>query len=576
VFSGAGTDHLAPEDARSLDDVIRAYEEQIAAVEKAGGRIILMASRALAKIGRNADDYAKVYNRVLSQLREPVIIHWLGDMFDPGLANYWGTQNLDEAMDVAVGVINANAPKVDGVKVSLLDKQREIDMRRRLDKNVKMYTGDDFKLCRTDRRRHQGFFPCAARHLRCHRAGGTPYAAVAAGRGRSRAGFHDVLEPTVPLSRHIFKAPTRFYKTGIGVHGLSQRPSGSFHHGRWAGKLALDTASRRTFSPCGQGGACSPIRACDAAHEDGTRYARHRKLMRDFSADHRWLSLNTATVRRQGDLAQIIDACARHGIRAVDPWRDQVATIGLDRGGARGARCRVGALWLLPRPACSRRTPGIASRCATTTAVPSMRPRRSARHVSCWWPADCRNIRGREAHLPGISGQPRAQVEDALAELNGLRSARAICLWRSSRCIRPNAADRACIQHHKTGRLIFATARLDPERKRRARRRARRLSHLVGSRAAACKIRPAPAAKVIGVLRQFHVLRLAGADPGHSHDRACNKRLPPQPRDRYQNLATRPSPLTERRSRGAELVSIFDRAIARDRAFFPTTGPVHR
>src|SRR3982075_1617805 len=144
VFSGAGTDHLAPEDAKSLHDVIRAYEEQIAAVEKAGGRIILMASRALAKIGRKPDDYAKGYDRVLSQGAEPVIIHWLGDMFDPALANYWGTSSLDEAMDVAVGVINANAAKVDGGKVSLLDKQREIDMRRRLDKGVKMYTGDDF------------------------------------------------------------------------------------------------------------------------------------------------------------------------------------------------------------------------------------------------------------------------------------------------------------------------------------------------------------------------------------------------------------------------------------------------
>jgi hypothetical protein len=112
VFSGAGTDHLAPEDANSLDDVIRAYEEQIEAIEKVGGRIILMASRALAKIGRSADDYAKVYNRVLAQVREPVIIHWLGDMFDPALANYWGTENLDTAMDIAVGIINANAAKV--------------------------------------------------------------------------------------------------------------------------------------------------------------------------------------------------------------------------------------------------------------------------------------------------------------------------------------------------------------------------------------------------------------------------------------------------------------------------------
>src|SRR4029079_5968895 len=135
VFSGAGTDHLAPEDAKNLDDVTRAYEEQIAAVEKAGGRILLMASRALARIGRSADDYAKVYGRVLGQVREPVIIHWLGDMFDPALAGYWGPSILAQAMDIAVAIINANAAKVDGVKVSLLDKQREIDMRRRLDKN---------------------------------------------------------------------------------------------------------------------------------------------------------------------------------------------------------------------------------------------------------------------------------------------------------------------------------------------------------------------------------------------------------------------------------------------------------
>jgi hypothetical protein len=213
VFSGAGTDHLAAEDAKTIDDVIGAYEQQIAAVEKAGGRIILMASRALAKIGRNPDDYVKVYNRVLSQVREPVIIHWLGDMFDPALANYWGTASLDEAMDVAVGVINASAAKVDGVKVSLLDQQREIDMRRRLDKNVKMYTGDDFNYAELIAGDAHGFSHAllgifdaiapAASHALSRLAAGDD------------AGFHDVLGPTVPLSRHIFKAPTRFYKTGI-------------------------------------------------------------------------------------------------------------------------------------------------------------------------------------------------------------------------------------------------------------------------------------------------------------------------------------------------------------------------
>src|SRR6201986_3897629 len=213
VFSGAGTDHLAVEDAGNLDDVIRAYEEQIAAVEKVGGRIILMASRALAKLGRNADDHAKVYNRVLSQVREPVIIHWLGDMFDPALANYWGTSSLDQAMDTAVGIINSNAAKVDGVKVSLLDKQREIDMRRRLDKNVKMYNGDDFNYAELIAGDTQGYSH-ALLGIFDAIAPAASYALSRLAAG-DEAGFHDVLEPTVPLSRHIFKAPTRFYKTGI-------------------------------------------------------------------------------------------------------------------------------------------------------------------------------------------------------------------------------------------------------------------------------------------------------------------------------------------------------------------------
>src|SRR5437588_1318280 len=142
VFSGAGTDHLAVEDAKSIDDVIGAYEEQIAAVEKAGGRIILMASRALAKLGRSADDYAKVYNRVLSQVREPVIIHWLGDMFDPALSGYWGHADLKPAMETCLAVLADNAEKIDGVKISLLSREHEIVMRRRLPRGMRMYTGD--------------------------------------------------------------------------------------------------------------------------------------------------------------------------------------------------------------------------------------------------------------------------------------------------------------------------------------------------------------------------------------------------------------------------------------------------
>lgn len=213
VFSGAGTDHLAPEAARNIDDVIRAYEEQVAAIEAVGGRIILMASRALARVARSADDYVTVYNRILSQVREPVIIHWLGDMFDPALAGYWGTNDLEAAMDTAVSIINDNAAKVDGVKISLLDKDKEIAMRRRLNKDVRMYTGDDFNYAELIAGDEQGYshallgiFDAIAP------AASSALVSLAAG---NLDAFHDALAPTVPLSRHIFRAPTRFYKTGV-------------------------------------------------------------------------------------------------------------------------------------------------------------------------------------------------------------------------------------------------------------------------------------------------------------------------------------------------------------------------
>jgi hypothetical protein len=212
VGCGAGTDQLANGRA-SLDDVIRAYEEQCAAIEKLNGRIVLMASRALVKAARTSDDYIRVYGRILSQVKEPVIIHWLGEMFDPALEGYWGHKDHYKAMEVAVDVIAAHPEKVDGVKVSLLDKDKEIAMRRRLPQGVRMYTGDDFnyaELIAGDAQSYSdallGIFDAIA-----------PAAAAALGaltRG-DRKTFHDILAPTVPLSRHIFMAPTRFYKTGV-------------------------------------------------------------------------------------------------------------------------------------------------------------------------------------------------------------------------------------------------------------------------------------------------------------------------------------------------------------------------
>jgi hypothetical protein len=213
VFSGCGTDHLVPTERTTVADVIAAYEHQADAIEGLGGRLIVMASRALAACARSPDQYGLVYDRLLAQVREPVIVHWLGDMFDPALKGYWGTDDLDAAMDVAVDVINRNAAKVDGVKVSLLDKHREIAMRRRLAPGVRMYTGDDFdfaELIAGDAQGHSdallGIFDAIAPAASA--------ALTALGRGDA-ARFHEILGPTVPLSRHVFRAPTRFYKTGI-------------------------------------------------------------------------------------------------------------------------------------------------------------------------------------------------------------------------------------------------------------------------------------------------------------------------------------------------------------------------
>ncbi|KRC28922.1 MULTISPECIES: dihydrodipicolinate synthase family protein [unclassified Acidovorax] len=226
VASGCGTDHLVLDEVRSVDDVIRGYEEQMEAIEKLGGKLIVMASRALARVARSPADYERVYDRILSQARQPVVLHWLGDMFDPALAGYWGSRDVDAAMDTALAVIAAHPDKVDGIKISLLDKDKEIAMRRRLPatggtdgQGVRMYTGDDFNYAEliagdgagAAKRQGQsdallGIFDAIAP------AASAALAALAAG---DTARFHAILGPTVPLSRHIFAAPTRFYKTGV-------------------------------------------------------------------------------------------------------------------------------------------------------------------------------------------------------------------------------------------------------------------------------------------------------------------------------------------------------------------------
>ena len=208
---GVGTDHLEP--GAGLDEVRRAYEEQLAVVEKGGGRAILMASRALVRAARGHDDYLEIYGGLIRQASEPVILHWLGDMFDPQLKGYWGSDDLDAATETVLALIGEHGERIDGIKISLLEERREVELRRRLPAGVRMYTGDDFNYARLiagDGEHHShallGIFdpiaPAAA-------------AALAALSRGERQAYEAMLEPTVALSRKVFEAPTQYYKPGV-------------------------------------------------------------------------------------------------------------------------------------------------------------------------------------------------------------------------------------------------------------------------------------------------------------------------------------------------------------------------
>ncbi|GBR08495.1 hypothetical protein AA21952_2636 [Acetobacter oeni LMG 21952] len=213
IGNGCGTDQLNPRDARSVDQVISAYLEQAGAIQAVGGSLILMASRALVQVAKTPDDYRRVYRAVLSECDRPVILHWLGEMFDPALAGYWGTRDFDSALETVLAIIDENRPKIDGIKISLLDKDKEIILRRRLPEGVRMYTGDDFNYPELIQGDEKGFSH-ALLGIFDPLAAAAVFAVNRLGEG-DVAGFRAVLDPTVPLARLIFRAPTQYYKTGV-------------------------------------------------------------------------------------------------------------------------------------------------------------------------------------------------------------------------------------------------------------------------------------------------------------------------------------------------------------------------
>ena len=213
IACGAGTDQLAEGRRHPLPDIVRAYLEQCEVIETAEARVILMASRALAVRANHADDYERVYDEILTKVSQPVILHWLGAMFDPLLDGYWGSQDLDQAAELCLRIIEKHAAKIDGIKVSLLDKEREICFRERLPIGVKLYTGDDFNY--PELILGQGnSFSHALLGIFDGIAGAAAAAVYALDQG-DVALFRQILEPTVPLARHIFRTPTYYYKTGL-------------------------------------------------------------------------------------------------------------------------------------------------------------------------------------------------------------------------------------------------------------------------------------------------------------------------------------------------------------------------
>ncbi|GAA1217421.1 DUF993 family protein [Prauserella alba] len=210
--AGVGTDQL-PAGPATIDDVVGAWREQLDLVAGEGAVPVVMASRALAAAAGGPELYRDAYGKLLSAADGPVLLHWLGEPFDPALAGYWGHSDVRAAARELAGLCAEHASTVAGVKVSVLDADVEREFRRALPEGVACYTGDDFnypELIAGDEHGHSeallGIFDPIAP---------VAGAALTALDDGDHARFHGLLAPTVPLSREIFRAPTPYYKVGV-------------------------------------------------------------------------------------------------------------------------------------------------------------------------------------------------------------------------------------------------------------------------------------------------------------------------------------------------------------------------
>ena len=225
IACGAGTDHLAAGKSHSIAAIIDAYTAQLEFVQSAGAGVILMASRALAAAARGPRDYLEVYGALLKRASEPVILHWLGEAFDPALRGYWGGTDFETAAATVLELADRHGDKIDGVKLSVLDAGKEIALRRRLPAGIRLYTGDDFGYADLIRGDETGYSDALLGTFAAITAPAA--AALHALDAGDLAGYDAAIGPTVPLSRLIFEEPTYYYKAGVAflawLNGLQPR-----------------------------------------------------------------------------------------------------------------------------------------------------------------------------------------------------------------------------------------------------------------------------------------------------------------------------------------------------------------